>query len=377
MKRQWKVGVIYDTLRKSRGHHGLHFAFSGLPDTELILADPNDNDLDSRMAKIGATKRYTDYHEMVATERPDIVIIGSRTPDDHFEEIKAAAECGCHILCEKPFSANLEEADKLAALTEKHKVNVAVAHLARYSLVFRTMKRMIERGDIGTPLTFYGRGKEDERGGGEDMMVLGTHILDIGSYLFGKPEKIYAEVTEKGRPITQDDRRVTSEPVGICAGNAVMANLTFANGVKGIFESREGLYKDTVRMGVTVAGTEGTLSMRYDMERKLRISRSTLPPEDEASYEEIELREDRVIPAGSTPLDYENYGPKPSRYFADCNRFAALDLTQAIEEGRQPAASVYDGVNVLEMIYAIYRSSLECQPMTLPLVDRTHPMERN
>lgn len=373
MKR-WKIGVVYDTSRKSKGHHGTHLAFTGLPDVEQVLADPNSDDRDARMKSIGAARHYRDYREMIERERPDIVSVCSRLPGEHFEVIQTAIEHGCHVLCEKPLSASLGEADAITALGEKHQVKIAVAHLARHALVFRTMKQMIARGDIGTPLTFYGRGKEDERGGGEDMMVLGTHILDIGAFLFGSPAYVFADVMTGGRPILQQDRCETTEPIGICAGDSVMAFLTFPNGVNGVFESRKGLYSGTVRMGVSVVGTTGTLSMRYDLARKLRISRSALPPEDEARFEEIELREDRVVPTGTEPLDYEHYGPSPARYFADNNRFAALDLMRAITEDRQPDSSVYDAVNVLEMIYGIYESSLTRKAVALPPKNRKHPL---
>lgn len=374
MSKRWKIGVVYDTTQKSKGHHGTHLSFAGLPDVEQVLADPNCADLDARMKVIGATRHYCDYHDMLAKERPDIVSVCSRLPGDHAEVIKASIEQGCHILCEKPLSASLEEADAIVALGKKHQVKIAVAHLARYALVFRTMKQMIQRGDIGTPLTFYGRGKEDERGGGEDMMVLGTHILDIGAFLFDKPTSVFADVMTDGHPILQHELCKTSEAIGACAGDSILAFLKFSNGVNGIFESRKGLFSGTVRMGVTVVGTKGTLSMRYDTERTLRISRSVLPPEDETHFEAIELHEDRVLPAGAAPFDYEHYGPAPARYFADNNRFVALDLMQAITEGRQAISSVADGVNVLEMIYGIYESSLTRTAVALPLKNRKHPL---
>ena len=374
MKKRLKIGIVYDTLQKSKGHHGTHLSFTGLPDVEQVLADPNIADIDVRMKSIGAARHYRDPREMIEKEHLDIVTVCSRLPGDHFDVIKTAIEHGCHVLCEKPLSASLREADTIAALGEKHRVKIAVAHLARHALVFRTLKQMIQRGDIGTPLTFYGRGKEDDRGGGEDMMVLGTHILDIGAFLFDKPTSIFADVMTGGRPIERHDRCETTEPIGVCAGDSILAFLKFPNGVNGIFESRKGLYSGTVRMGVTVVGTTGTLSMRYDMARKLRISRSVMPPEDEIHFDEIELREDRVVPTGAAPFDYEHYGTSPARYFADNNRFVALDLMRAIEEDRQPDSSVGDAVNVLEMIYGVYESSLKRKAVALPLKNRTHPL---
>jgi hypothetical protein len=38
---------------------------------------------------------------------------------------------------------------------------------------------MIEAGQLGDILELRGRGKEDARGGGQDLMVLGTHIMDL------------------------------------------------------------------------------------------------------------------------------------------------------------------------------------------------------
>lgn len=376
MSREWKVGIVYDTATKTRGHHGTHLSFTGLPGLELILADSNVADLESRMRAINAVRHYIDPLEMMAREQPDIVVICSRLPAGHFELIQAAGKQGCHVLCEKPLAASLEEADAMVALAESQKIKIAVAHLARHALVFRNMKRMIRNGAIGTPLTFYGRGKEDERGGGEDMLVLGTHILDLGVFLFGKPEQIIADVRMDGRPITAKSRSTTTEPVGICAGDSVWATLRFPDRVNGVFETRRGLYTGTVRMGVTVAGTEGTLSVRYDQARALRFSRSSLPPEDEAHYSCVELHEDRSLPDGTEPIDYESYEAKPAHFFADANRFAAFDLMQAIQEDRQPVCSVHDAATALEMIYGTYASSLEQKGIELPLNNRKHPLGR-
>ena len=300
MDRLWKIGIVYDTKKIYLGGHDTHLAFRGLPNTEVVaLADSNAEKLEERMAAIRAKRHYTDFIEMFDREKPDIAVLASRSPEDHFVQIRAAAERGIHILCEKPMSNDLEEADELIRLAEQHNVKIAVALLARHALVFRTMKRMIEEGAIGTPLTFYGRGKEDERGGGEDMVVLGTHILDLGCFLFGNPESVFAEVTVEGRPLRRTDRSVTEEPLGPVAGDNVFAMLRFPNGVRGIFESRKGLFRKQVRMGVSVAGTEGILSVRYDSNRKLSLSRTPFPPEDEAVYEEV--------PLGTGSVDFPKY----------------------------------------------------------------------
>lgn len=372
MAKQWRVAVAFDTTQIFLKGHGTHLAFVGLPGVEHVaLADPNHEGLEKRMCELGAKRHYDDYLEMLDREQPQIVVLGSRLPEDHDVQIRAAVERGIHVFCEKPMTSDLRVADELIALAKKHNAKIAVAHLARHALVFQTMKRMIEEGAIGTPLTFYGRGKEDERGGGEDMVVLGTHILDLGCYLFGAPASVSAEITVEGRPLRREDRSVTKEPLGPVAGDNVFALYRFPNSVRGIFESRKGLFRKQVRMGVSVVGTEGILSVRYDNDRRLRLSRTPYPPEDEAAYEEVPLVETRQIPGAEELRDFGYFW-----YFRENNRFAAWDLIRAIEEERQPLASAYDARKVLEMINGAYASQLTGRVVPLPLAEREHPLEK-
>ena len=121
-----------------------------------------------------------------------------------------------------------------------------------------------------------------------------------------------------------------------------------------------------------MAGTEGILSVRYDNDRKLRLSRTQFPPEDEAAYEEVPLVETRVIPGAEELRDFGFLW-----YFRDNNRFVAWDLLCAIEEDRQPLASAYDARAALEMIYGAYSSQLAGRVIPLPLTDRENPLETN
>lgn len=384
MARTWRVGIVKDTSKPMLGLHGLHTAFRGLPNVDVVAhVDANTADLPQKMSYTGARRHYATMAEMLDHEPPDIVVLCSRHPGDHLEQVRAAAEAGCHIYCEKPLTANLREADEIVALVERQQIVLGMAHPARYGLAFRTMKAMVEAGEIGTPVTVYGRGKDDHRGGGEDLIVLGTHILDLQTFLFGVPEYVSAEVTEGGRPIVKSDRAQTVEPIGPAAGDSIFATFRFPGDVRGVFESRRGLYDAAsghVHMGVTVIGSKGTLSLRFrDMagpEAPLRISRRPAPPEDDTCYEEVPLEETRTIP-GAAPLDYSLRSQPDipgTKFFLEANRFAVWDLLCAIEEGRQPVSNVYNAGLALEMIYGIYASHLARSWVTFPLADRSHPL---
>lgn len=382
MSRTWRVAIVKDTSKPMLGLHGLHVAFNGLPGVEIVAhVDSNTDDLPRKLAVTGAKRHYASLTEMLDAEAPDIVGLCSRHPADHLAQIEAAAAAGCHVYCEKPLTASLHEADRMVQLTQEKRIRIGVAHLARYALVFRTMKTMVQAGQIGVPTMAAGRGKCDHRGGGEDLIVLGTHILDLQTFLFGAPEYVYADVTVDGRPIARTDRTATVEPIGPAAGDEVFAYFRFPHDVRGTFESKRGLVGETRRvthLGITIIGTDGALSMRFcdTGTRTLHLCRHPGPPEECTCDEDVSLVEDRDIP-GAAPLDYSLCGQPdiPAvHYFLEANRFAAWDLMCAIEEERQPISSVHDARLALEMIYGIYAAHLSGGKIGFPLENRAHPL---
>jgi predicted dehydrogenase len=380
---RWKVAIARDTAEPSLGLHGLYVACNGLPNVEVVgFFDSNAEDLATVMAATGAKRHYREYARMLDMERPDIVVLCSRHPTDHFPQILAAAERGIHIYCEKPMTASLEEADAIVGLVEQKKIKLCLAHPARYDAAFLQMKEMIGDGAIGRPLTILGRGKSDHRGGGEDLMVLGTHILDLQTFFFGAPESVWADVLVDGRPVRTGEVTATVEPIGPAAGDEIFAAFRFPHGVRGLFESRRGLAdpsRQRTQMGIAVVGTDGTLSLRFDDNREaaLQISRRPSPPDVDAQFEAVPVVDARTIP-GAAPLDDSLRGVHTplASLFLKSNRYAVWDLMRAIQEDRQPTANVYHARQALEMIYAVYASQLTGSVIRFPLVDRSHPLER-
>lgn len=378
----WRVGIVKDTSKPMLGLHGLHVAFRGLPNVDVVAhVDSNTDDLETKMAFTRAGSHYGTLAEMLADEPPDIVVLTSRHPYDHLPQIEACADAGCHVYCEKPLTASLLEADRIVEIAEEAGIRICMAHPSRYALAFRKMKQMLDAGEIGCPLTVYGRGKCDHRGGGEDLIVLGTHILDLQTFFFGAPEYVYADITQGGRPIVRTDRAETVEPIGPAAGDSILAHFRFPGDVRGIFESRRGLYdrpSGKTQMGITVLGSEGVLSLRFDdyQTRTLRISRGPGALEYGRDFEDVPLTEERAIP-GAEPLDYSLCGQRdiPSAtFFLEANRFAARDLICAIAEDRRPVSSVYNARLTQEMIQGIYAAHLAGARVPFPLEDREHPL---
>ncbi|MBN2642078.1 MAG: Gfo/Idh/MocA family oxidoreductase [Victivallales bacterium] len=376
-----KVCIIHETGNKRLGGHFIENSFTGLPGVNIAAYADSNREREDKDRVSGAARSYYDYREMVERENPDILLLSSRLPEEHFEQINFAIDYNCHVLTEKPFVANLVQGDCLIRRAREKNIKIAVAHLARYAPVFIKMKEMIEGGEIGQVLNCYLRGKEDNRGGGEDMMVLGSHLLDLAVYLLGKPTEVYADIRTKGKVITSEMTMPTDEPIGPTAGDEIIAFYRFPKGVNTIFESRRGMVARNVctRMGIVVCGTKGTLAVRFDGNRELRLCRKfPMPFEDEASFIPVPVPVPPEIP-DAMPLNYAECVQNPDnpthRYYADNNRRAAWDLLQAVKNNTSLRSSCEDALWSTEMIVGAYRSGIERRAITIPLLCREHPLQ--
>ncbi|MEN9753999.1 MAG: hypothetical protein RLZ07_381 [Pseudomonadota bacterium] len=102
---------------------------------------------------IAPDRAYGDWKEMLQGEkgradRIDLVTIA--TPNStHFEITKAFLEAGIAVLCEKPMTVTVEEAEEIAATAKRTGTLCAVNYgYSGYPLV-REMRAMIKRGDLG------------------------------------------------------------------------------------------------------------------------------------------------------------------------------------------------------------------------------------
>ncbi len=99
-------------------------------------------------------KMFASADEILAQPKlADVAIIGTQD-DYHFEPCKKALELGYNVLLEKPISKTLREALILRDLTNELNRRVAVCHVLRYTPFYRTLKKIIESGEIGEIMTF-------------------------------------------------------------------------------------------------------------------------------------------------------------------------------------------------------------------------------
>jgi predicted dehydrogenase len=258
------------------------------------------------------------------------------TPDfAHFAPVTAALVAGKHVLCEKPFTTELKEADELLALSgsrPRQRLQVAFNHrwLSSYYHGFAT----INKGEIGQPLVGYAR-KNDTIYVPTEMInwaarttpihFLGAHDIDLMRwFMASEPVAVHAYGAKgvlAGR--------------GIDTYDVIQAQVKFASGSFATIESGwiyPNSFPTIVDSFVEIVGSHGHL--HFDRKR-----------------ESVELSTEQAFTYPKTFLNYEVFG-KLRGAFVEC----LSDFVDAIINDTEPKVTAFDGRQVTAVLDAVSRS---------------------
>ncbi len=351
-----RAAIIGQTGHGNYGHD-LDLIFNGFENIVVMaVADPDEKGRQKAVVRSKALRPYADYREMLKKERPQLVSVAPRWSDQHFAMAKAALEIGADIYVEKPFTQTLAEADELLEISRKLGRKIAVAHQMRLSPAVVQLKEQIERGLIGEIVQIRSWGKQDQRAGGEDMIVLGTHIFDMIQLFAGDAISCTARVWQKGELIKKEDAHSAMENIGLIAGDEIEAQFSFAKNVSASFTSRARLRETLGPWAVELIGTKGTARVLMDIDPRIYI-----------------LKTEPWSDGGKTDR-WQRFDQPTEKGFAAANQRVTADWLRAISEKREPACSGYNGMKALEMVMAVYDSALKRSAVTLPLPSRQHPL---
>jgi len=163
-------------------------------------------------------KVVTDLREVL--NDPSIHGVVLCTPHtQHTEQIIAVANAGKHVFCEKPLS--MTRADVLRAIkaVNDNKVALAVGHERRFEPPVLEAMRIIQSGELGTPLQVEANFSQDKflalaadnwRLSGKEapagpMTATGIHLLDLSVGVFGEAERVFASVKQLGSQLVNGD----------------------------------------------------------------------------------------------------------------------------------------------------------------------------
>jgi predicted dehydrogenase len=363
--KKYRVGIIGHTGRGDYGH-AVDAAFRKVEAVEIVaVADADETGGANAQKRTGAKTAYASYRDMLAKEKPDIAAVCPRWVNQHHDMLIAAAEAGCHIYMEKPFCRTLKECDAVVKELDMRHLKLGIAHISQYSPVLDTVRKVIADGVIGDLLEIRGRGKEDARGGGEDLWVLGSHIFGLmRSIAGGSATSCYATVAQQGRPVVKADVKEGAEGIGLLAGDHIQASYAFAKGVAGYFASRKGMAGKPTRFAVQVFGSKGIIEMEsgYLVKADLLRDSSWSPGRSGIKWETI------------TSAGIGKPEPRTDGSYEGGHIAAITDLIEAIEKNRETKCSARDCTAIIEMIAAVFESHRLSKPVELPLKTRVNPL---
>ena len=296
------------------------------------------------------TPVYERLEELVAQERPDVVVVAT-PPESHAQLCLRALELGTHVICEKPFVATVADADRVLAAAEDAGRRVAVNHEFREMPIFRALAERIGSPEAGR-LVFCQIWQLMDLAPWDEPVAWraamphrtlfegGVHLVDLLVFLFGeRPAAVYARHSSGLDPSREADaiHLVTFEfPAGRLAQLTI--DRLCPSGTRYV-ELRADCERESLR-----ASLGGRAFVRVGMKRAERTGvRAELAPGGLAWTEQGVKR---------TTL---------ARARRDAGRHATgrlfARITAALDEGREPPSSGREARDVLAVIEAAYQAA--------------------
>lgn len=323
------IGMFYTmTLHGQRGRDRVHTVFSRTEERARAFAQ-----------EWGIPRWTTSVEEAIRDPETDVVVVG--LPNHlHKQAVLAAAGTGKAVLCTKPLARSGAEAKEMLEAVEK--AGVFSGYLEDLVYTPKTLKSLeaVRQGALGRVL--WARSRETHPGphsdwfwdpqqsGGGAIVDLGCHCIEIARNFIGKehrPLEVVCWADTQVHPIEAEDHAI-----GL---------VRYENGAIGQFEVSWS-FRGGMDLRDEVSGTEGTIWLDHF----LRTGFEMFTAVGRGGYvaEKAEGETGWLFPVGDEvqELGYAHM---------------FTDVLDALDEGREPMETFYDGYVVNAVMDACYRSA--------------------
>lgn len=229
----------------------------------VAICDIEEGNMHDKIAKfdfLGSTKCYTDYHEMLLKEKPELVAIATES-GKHAQIAVDCLDSGAHVIIEKPIALSLEDADRIIAKGKEKNLLVCACHQNRFNKSIQKIREAIDRNRFGK--LFYGtahirwardyeyynrakwRGTWEQDGGA--LMNQCIHDIDLLRWMMGDEiEEVFGMSDRLKHPY------IEAEDLGI-------ALIKFKNGSYGIIEGTSDIFPKNLEETLYIFGEKGTV----------------------------------------------------------------------------------------------------------------------
>lgn len=320
--------------------------------------------------RLDAERIYKDYQEMAEKEskREDgINFVTIAAPNFlHYAAAKEFLEKGIHVLCEKPLSFEVEEAEELKSIAEKNKLLFAVNYSYSGNNLVKEARELIQNGYIGEIVNVNAEYLQewliDDVGAGDDKMNklsvwrknpkvsgisncvgdIGTHIEHTVSYMTGlHVRKVAAVLDYFGQPLDLNANILVE----------------FDNGAHGVYSSSQVCVGHMNGLVVRIFGTEGAIEWAQENPNILYVTKKGEPMQiynRGMGYLTPRAAELNRIPSGHPEGLYEAFA---NIYKVWINAVLKRVNGEKLEKYDYDFPSIDDGISGVKFTHACIKSS--------------------
>ena len=340
---------------------------------ELVAAALSSNPERGRAAArdlhIAPDRAYGSFAEMAAAEakRPDkIDAVSIVTPNHlHFGPAKAFLDAGFHVICDKPLTTTVEDAETLAQLVKKSGKVFGLTHNYTGYPVIRQAREMIAAGELGklrlvqveyaqdwltTPLENTGqkqaawRTDPAQSGPAGSLGDIGTHAYNIACFV----SQLHAEQVAADVNIIVPGRRLDDN---------VQMLLRYNEGVKGMLWASQVAVGNENNLRLRVYGEKGGFDWSQENPNYLHFSRygkPTMTLTRNGADATASAKHASRVPSGHP----EGYLEAFAQLYSDiAEQISARDAGRPAAKESLLVPTVDDGVAGVKFISAVLHSS--------------------
>jgi scyllo-inositol 2-dehydrogenase (NAD+) len=174
---------------------------------ELHIAEIKEERLKEVAGLTNPVTATTDYRVLLENKAIDAVMISTTPEPTHYPFAKESLLAGKHVFLEKPIALELSEADELIALAKARNLFFTIGYSQRFNPKFAYVKRSIEDGTIGQPVSalvsrHITRNLGKKIGGRVKLSpaaMEATHDIDFVLWCLAprRPVRVYAQEVKK------------------------------------------------------------------------------------------------------------------------------------------------------------------------------------
>ena len=237
----------------------------------------------TRAAAFGFNRSTGNWRELVADSNIDVVDICS--PNHlHKEMALEAIRHGKHVYSEKPLALNARDARLMVDAAHCAGVKTLVGFNYMKNPTAQLAKQIIERGEIGEVIHFYGTHNEDymsdplapihwhcfkETAGLGALGDLAAHIVNMAQYLVGDIQQVCGDL--KTVVPQRPAQAGSSEMVAVENEDQAHAMVRFEGGAQGVIETSRVACGRKMGLTWTVTGTKGAITFTQERMAELKL----------------------------------------------------------------------------------------------------------